>query len=156
MIDTNDEKFSGQDSFPNLTDVTKFSQETSVYESPETPELTQTSDRETETEADCSSELEFEHSTPAPVVPTPSDSQESGFIQIKSFKGIPFERRVKLRTTKKLHYCIHPRPKLLWANAKDPNFQHPRFRDVPRSRSLNAGKPFFRACRVPTQVRSCT
>ncbi|KAK6344638.1 hypothetical protein TWF718_006596 [Orbilia javanica] len=98
-------------------------------------------------------ELEYEHASLAPIIPTPSATQQSGFVHMTTFRGIPFEERVERVKRKGLHRYAHPRPKLERLNSADASLQRQRFRDLPRQRSAHCGEPFLRACCMPPQIQ---
>ncbi|KAK6496966.1 hypothetical protein TWF481_001945 [Arthrobotrys musiformis] len=107
-------------------------------------------------------ETSSEHEDGSPTTPTPvaSDSRSPSLLQLTPFKGVPSKYRRRDTGSVKRDYT-KPRPKPIWTNAVDPNLRRPKFRDVPRVRSANAGEPFTRACCIqptlhpPDQVR-CT
>ncbi|KAK6340065.1 hypothetical protein TWF730_001838 [Orbilia blumenaviensis] len=95
--------------------------------------------------AECASD--DEHLLPIPTIPTPSDIQFAGFVQMKPFKGIPSHcHKTTPSTPKKPFPYLRQKPR--WTNQRDSNLRRPQFSDIPRPRPANCDPVFVRECCV--------
>ncbi|KAK6519942.1 hypothetical protein TWF506_000236 [Arthrobotrys conoides] len=150
---TADEKISRRNSAFSITDVnfTNLSQRTTVIcESLDTLSLIRTDDSHIDAfDTDVPSQCDLKHMIAAPLVSTSSNFRKSRSFQKTPCKGGPFQGMEKARTSKKVNHNIHPRPKPMWTNSKDPNLRRQRLRDTPRSKLGDAPKSFSRTCCTP-------